>query len=183
MNIDQNLLVSFATLNSRRNKRHKTAFFVINFIKVSQNYSFTKMLMKIWYICNLCVIWKYHPCDMYIHLHTIGFIGKTALGTVTFHFAPDRRRFYSSTFFDEYCCVAEIFSVKLWSRVFPICTFSAFTKYDITILMSIVHGNRPLTSKWFGTWSPLTVKCFDILLQTYCSIQHTCMSWLLHGGK
>ena len=42
------------------------------FIKVAQNHSFTKMLMKNWYMCNLCVIWQYHP---YVHLHTVGIIG------------------------------------------------------------------------------------------------------------
>ena len=36
------------------------------------------------------------PCDMYIHLHTIGLTGVTELGTVTFHFAPNRRRFHWS---------------------------------------------------------------------------------------
>ena len=33
---------------------------------------------------------------MYIHLHTIGLIGMTELGTATFHFAPNRRRFHWS---------------------------------------------------------------------------------------
>ena len=33
---------------------------------------------------------------MYIHLHTIGLIGMTELGTATFHFAPNRRWFHWS---------------------------------------------------------------------------------------
>ena len=33
---------------------------------------------------------------MYIHLHTIGLIVMTELGTATFHFAPNRRRFHWS---------------------------------------------------------------------------------------
>ena len=41
-------------------------------------------------------IWQYQPCDIYIHLHTIGLIGITELGTATFHFAPNRRRFHWS---------------------------------------------------------------------------------------
>ena len=32
------------------------------------------------------------PRDMYIHLHTMGLIGVTKLGTVTFHDVPNRRR-------------------------------------------------------------------------------------------
>ena len=32
------------------------------------------MQTKIQYTCHLCFIWQYQPCDMYIHLHTIGWI-------------------------------------------------------------------------------------------------------------
>ena len=32
------------------------------------------MQTKIQYTCHLCFIWQYQPCDMYIHLHTIGCI-------------------------------------------------------------------------------------------------------------
>ena len=46
--------------------------------------------------CNLCVIWQHYPCDMYIDLYTIGLTGVTEWGTVTFHFAPNRRRFHKS---------------------------------------------------------------------------------------
>ena len=74
----------------------KTAFIVMNFIKLSQFHNFTKMGMKIWHTCNLCVIWQHYPGDMYIHLHTIGLTGVTELGTVTVNFAPNRRRFHWS---------------------------------------------------------------------------------------
>ena len=36
------------------------------------------------------------PSDMYIDLHTIVLTCVTELGTVTFHFAPNRRRFHLS---------------------------------------------------------------------------------------
>ena len=68
----------------------------MNFIKNAQNHSFTKMPMKILDICNSRVICKYHPFDMYIISYTIGLIGVTELGTATFHFAPNRRRFHWS---------------------------------------------------------------------------------------
>ena len=92
MNIDQNMLLSYA---SCCNKWHKTAFFVMNFVKIAQNHSFTKIRMKILCMCNSWSIWQYHPCDIYIHLHTIGLIDAMELGTVTYHFAPNRRRFHS----------------------------------------------------------------------------------------
>ena len=47
MNIDQNMLVSYDTFNSCCAKRQETAFFVMNFIKIAQNHSFTKMRMEI----------------------------------------------------------------------------------------------------------------------------------------
>ena len=40
MNIEQNLLISYATFNSCA-KRQKTAFFVMIFTKIAQNHSFT----------------------------------------------------------------------------------------------------------------------------------------------
>ena len=68
----------------------------MNYKKIAQNHSFTKMPMNILDIYNSCDIWKYHSSDMEIHSHTIGLIGVTELGTITFHFAPNRRRFYWS---------------------------------------------------------------------------------------
>ena len=41
-------------------------------------------------------IWHIPPLLMYINLHTIGLTGATELGTVTSHFAPNRRRFHWS---------------------------------------------------------------------------------------
>ena len=56
MNIDRNMLVSYDTFNSCCTKRQKTAFFVMDFIKILRNYNFTKMRIKIRYTCDLCVI-------------------------------------------------------------------------------------------------------------------------------
>ena len=47
MNIDQNMLVSFDTFNSCCAKQQKTAFFVMDFIKIAQNHSFMKKQMEI----------------------------------------------------------------------------------------------------------------------------------------
>ena len=46
MNIDQNMLVSYDTFNSCA-KWQKNVFLVMNFIKIAQNHSFTKMRMEI----------------------------------------------------------------------------------------------------------------------------------------
>ena len=89
----------------------KTAFFVKNLIKIYRNHSFTKMRMKISYACNSYVIWQYHPCDMYIHLHTIGLIGMTELGTVTFILRQIGVDF-TGRFLGGYYCVEKISSVK-----------------------------------------------------------------------
>ena len=77
MKIDQNMLVLHALLNSCCTKRHKLNFFVMNFIKIAQNHSFTKMQMKSLYMHNSRVIWQYHRCDMYIYWHMICLIGVT----------------------------------------------------------------------------------------------------------
>ena len=89
-------MASCITFNPCCTKRQKTAFFDMNFIKIAQNHSFTKMSMKISYMYTSCIIWQYYLCVMYIHWHTIGFIGVTELGTVTFHLAPNRRPFHLS---------------------------------------------------------------------------------------
>ena len=47
MNIDQTMLVSYDTFNSCCAKGQKNAFSVMNFIKIAQNHSFTKMRMEI----------------------------------------------------------------------------------------------------------------------------------------
>ena len=49
----------------------------MNYIKIAENHSFTKMPMKISFMYNSCVIWQHHLYDMYIHLHTIVLIGVT----------------------------------------------------------------------------------------------------------
>ena len=54
------------------------------------------MGMTILYVYISCIIWQYHPRDMYIHLHTIGLIGMMEIGTNTFHFAPNQRPFHLS---------------------------------------------------------------------------------------
>ena len=53
---------------------------------------------------------------MYIHLHTIGLTGVTELGTVTFHFAPNRRRFHWSISRWILLLRKKDFSVKVSSR-------------------------------------------------------------------
>ena len=62
----------------------------MNVIKIAK---ITENAAEHLYMCNSCVIWQYHPCDIYTHLQTIGLIGVTELGTATFHFAPNQRRF------------------------------------------------------------------------------------------
>ena len=47
MNIDRNMLISYDTFNSCCAERQKTAFFVMNFIKIVQNHSFKNIRMKI----------------------------------------------------------------------------------------------------------------------------------------
>ena len=117
MNIDRNMLISYDTFNSCCTKPQKTAFFVMNSIKIPRNYNFTKMLMKIQYTCDLCVIWHYQPCDMYSPLHMIGVIGVTDLGIVTFHFAPNRRRFHWSISRWILLCRKHVFSKSLKSSL------------------------------------------------------------------
>ena len=127
----------------------KNAFFVTNLIKIYRNHSFTKIRMEIWYTCNLCVIWQYRPCDMYIHLQTIGLIGVTELGTVTCHFAPNQSRFHWSISRWILLRRKNIFGKSLVELKF-ICAefqiFLKFKKHDIAVLVSISHGNRSLTS-------------------------------------
>ena len=84
---------------------------------------------------------------MCIHLHTICLIGVTELGTVTCHFAPNRRRFHWSIFRWMLLCRKNIFSKK-WSLSLFVPSFrffSTFRKHDVTVLVIISHGNR-LTS-------------------------------------
>ena len=47
MTIDPNMLISYDTFNSCCAERQKTVFFVMNFIKIVQNHSFTIIRMKI----------------------------------------------------------------------------------------------------------------------------------------
>ena len=102
----------------------------MNFIKIAHNHSFTTMRMKI--LCIIRVSFDnitQHTWDLYIHLHTIFLIGVTELGTVTFHFARSRRRFYRSLRRKLF------FELKFICAEFQI--FSSFKKY-ITILVSIL---------------------------------------------
>ena len=134
MDIDQNMLVSCITFNPSCTKCQKNCIFDMNFIKIAHNHSFTKMGMKISYMYTSCIIWQYHLCDMYIHWHTIGFIGVTELGTVTFHLAPNRHRFHLSISRGYGCVEKKIFVSKkkfslehspflpLYSlNIFPVC--------------------------------------------------------------
>ena len=65
----------------------------MNFTKKCSKSQFHEMQMKILYICNSRVIWKYHPSDMYIHSHTIGLIDVTELGTATWSGTYFREKF------------------------------------------------------------------------------------------
>ena len=89
----------------------------MNFTKNAQNHSFTKMPMKILDICNSRVIWKHLLSDMYIHSHLIGLIDMTELGTVTFNFAPNRRRFHWSIFRWTWLCRNKFFGKGLRSSL------------------------------------------------------------------
>ena len=166
MNIDRNMLISYDTFNFCCAKRLKTAFFVMNFIKIVQDHSFTKLWMKIWHTCYLCVIWQHYPCDMYIHLHTIGLTGAAQLGTVTCHFAPNQRRFQWSISRWILLRRNHIFIKKLKVELKFICAefqiFSTSRKYDITILVIIFHGNRSLTS-------------YCLCCRRWCKISHSIM--------
>ena len=51
----------------------------MNFVKMAQNHSFTKMRINIQHASNLCVIYQHYPCDMYINLHAIGLTGVTKI--------------------------------------------------------------------------------------------------------
>ena len=75
---------------------------------------------------------------MYIHLHTIGSIGMMELGTVVFHFAPNRRQFHWSI------CRWILLRRKIFLEKVHLFvpSFFKFNKYDITIPVSISHGNR-----------------------------------------
>ena len=150
MNIDRNMLISFDTFNSCCAKRQKNCIFRHEFIKIAQNHSFTKIRMKIWHTCHLCVIWQHYPCNMYIHLHTIGLIGATELGTHACHFAPNQRRFQWSISRWILMRRNNIFGKKFKVELKFICAefqiFSTLSKHDITILVVISHGNRSLTS-------------------------------------
>ena len=102
------------------------------------------------HICNSRVIWKYIPCYMYIHSHTIGLIGVTELGTVTFHFALKSASISLVDFsMDMVASQKSFFGQSLrWDYVF-LCQgqyFLTFNKYYIIILVRITHGNRSLTS-------------------------------------
>ena len=150
MNIDRNMLISYNTFNSCCAKRQKTAFFVKNFIK--KKFKITVSWKYGWKLitCHLCVIWQHYPCDMYIHLHTIGLTGATELGTVTCHLAPNQRRFWWSISRWILLRRNNIFARKFQVEPKFICAefqnFLTLSKDDITIEVIISHGNRSLTS-------------------------------------
>ena len=117
------------------------------------------------YTCNLCVIWQHYPCNMYIHVYTIGLTGATELGTVACNFAPNQRRFQRSISRWILFCRNNIFGQKFKVKLKFICAefqiFSTLSKHDITILVIISHGNRSLTSYMpvypkFGPWRNTT---------------------------
>ena len=150
MNIDRNMLISYDMFNSCCAEQQKTAYFVMNLTKIVQNHSFTKIRMKIYHTCHLCVIWQHYPCNMYFQLHTIGLTGATELGTVICHFTPNQRRFQWSISWWILLRRNNIFSKKFKVELKFSCAefqiLSTLSKHDITILVIISHGNRCLTS-------------------------------------
>ena len=69
------MLVSYDTFNSCCTKRQKKSIFRHEFDKnLTKSQFYENMDENLIYV-HLCVIWQYHPCDMYIYLHTIGLIG------------------------------------------------------------------------------------------------------------
>ena len=113
-------------------------------ITVSRQYGCN--LIYVQFVCHLTTL----PRDMYIHLHTICLTGVTVLGTVTFHFAPNRRRFHWSISRWILLLRKNIFgksfqsSLSLFVSSFRF--FLTFSKHAIIILEGIFHGNRSLTS-------------------------------------
>ena len=106
----------------------------------------------------MCVIWQHYPCNMYIHLHTIGLTGATELGTVPCHFVPNQRRFQWSISRWILLCWSNIFGKKFKAELTFICAefqiFSTSNKHYITILVIISHGNRQFgqNRNQFRTW-------------------------------
>ena len=107
----------------------KTAFFVMNFIKVAQNHCFRKMRMKIWYDR---FNWRNG-----IRYSYILFCAKSAsISLIVFLWISLRRNNIFGKSFKS--------SISLF--VPGVGFFSTFSKYDITILLSISHGNSSPTS-------------------------------------
>ena len=94
----------------------------------------------------MCVIWQHYPCNMYIHLHTIGLTGAYSYMS----FAPNQCRFQWSISWWILLRRNNIFGKKFKVELKFICAefqiFSTLSKHDITILVNISHGNRSLTS-------------------------------------
>ena len=127
-------------------------------------------------MCNLCVIWQYHPHDMHIHLHTISLIGVTGLGTVIFILCQIGVDF-TGRFLGGYCCVEKHFRRKFKVGLKVICAeFQFFFQHlpDMILpfyFLSISNQNGSLTSYLFMPtilyqyWSTLNLcnVCYDTL--------------------
>ena len=100
---------------------------------------------------------------MWNHLHAIGLIGVTELGTVTFHLAPNRRRFHWSISRWIMLGWKNIFGKSLKSNLslfVPRFSFSTVSEYYITILVSISHGNRSPTSHTIRGQRPISGRTY-----------------------
>ena len=101
-------------------------------------------------MCNLCAIWQYHPCDMYIHLHTICLIGVTESRYGNISFCAKSASISLVDFSVDIATSKKYFRWKFKDELKSLCVefqfFSALNQYNITILVGISHGNRSLTS-------------------------------------
>ena len=104
--------------------------------------------MKFWYACNLCVVWQYHPCDMYIHFHTIGLIDVTEKSTVTCHFAPNRRRFHWSIPRWILLCRRNIFGKSLKASVSLFVPSFRFFQHLENMIASCICWTGPFEFRW-----------------------------------
>ena len=85
----------------------------MNFVKIAQNHSFTKMRINIQHASNLCVIYQHYPCDMYINLHAIGLTGVTKIRYSYISFLRQIGVDFTGRFLGGYCCVESIFLLKV----------------------------------------------------------------------
>ena len=150
----------------------------MNFVIISQNHSCTKMGTIIWHMCDLCVIWQFHPCDMYIHLHTTGllsgimyssilFCAKSAsISLVVFRWWILLRR---KNIFGK----SQQSGLSLFVQSF---SFSTFDKYYIAILVSSVFSGILVRN-----CSPMPCTCtIEVEARIVDGVKGQCQRYLSH---